>query len=149
MTKYARALLAIQDPQVVKVAEELIGKLSDAQRVDTTYWFVYEHPFLTQVGSPNMTYLLENAERFQKSIGEERVNEKIATAFDLQLTNMITGRDRQSGVDAIDRVEDVYKRQGWGDKSLTKHCWTRWRMLRYVLTWIDEWLLNAGKNRAT
>ncbi|MFR4036968.1 MAG: thioredoxin domain-containing protein [Butyricimonas faecalis] len=32
LTKYARALLAIQDPQVVKVAEELIGKLSDAQR---------------------------------------------------------------------------------------------------------------------
>lgn len=52
-----------------------------------------------------MEYLLANAERFQKSIGAERVNEKIATAFDLQLTNMITGRDRQSGMEAIDKVE--------------------------------------------
>lgn len=120
LTKYARALLAIQDPQVVKVAEELIGKLSDAQRVDTAYWFIYEHPFLTQVGSPNMTYLLKNTERFQKSIGEERVNEKIATAFDLQLTNMITGRDRQSGVDAIDRVESEMEKYKFPSKARLK-----------------------------
>lgn len=105
LTNYARALLAADDPLVTKVTEELMAQLDDAQRVDTVYWFIYEHPFLTQVGSPNMEYLLANTSRFQKSIGEERVNEKIATAFDLQLTNMITGRDRQSGVEAIDKVE--------------------------------------------
>ena len=48
---------------------------------------------------------MANAGLFRESIGAERVNEKIATAFDLQLTNMITGRDRQSGVEAIDKVE--------------------------------------------
>ena len=33
------------------------------------------------------------------------MNEKIATAFDVKLTNMITGRDKQSGVEAIDAIE--------------------------------------------
>ena len=105
LANYARALLAVDDPKVLEVAEVLIKGLSDEQRVDSAYWFVYEHPALTPVGSPNMEYLLANAVRFQKSVGEERVNEKIATAFDLKLTNMITGRDKQSGVEAIDAIE--------------------------------------------
>lgn len=105
LAKYAKALLAVDDQKVFEVADLLLKNLSDAQRVDTAYWFVYEHPALTPVGSPNMEYLLANAVRFQKSVGEERVNEKIATAFDVKLTNMITGRDKQSGVEAIDAIE--------------------------------------------
>lgn len=105
LAKYAKALLTIDDPKVLEIAGLLIENLNDAQRVDTTFWFVYEHPALTPVGSPNMEYLLANAARFQKSVGEERVNEKIATAFDVKLTNMITGRDRQSGLEAIDAIE--------------------------------------------
>jgi len=67
-----------------------------------------------------MEYLLANAERFQKSIGAERVNEKIATAFDLQLTNMITGRDRQSGMEAIDKVEKEMEKYEFPSKSRLK-----------------------------
>ena len=120
LVKYARALLAVDDPLTVQVANELISKLNDLQRVDSVYWFIYEHPVLTQVGSPNMEYLLANAERFQKSIGAERVNEKIATAFDLQLTNMITGRDRQSGMEAIDKVEKEMEKYEFPSKSRLK-----------------------------
>ena len=120
LVKYARALLAVDDPLTVQVANELISKLNDSQRVDSAYWFIYEHPVLTQVGSPNMEYLLANAERFQKSIGAERVNEKIATAFDLQLTNMITGRDRQSGMEAIDKVEKEMEKYEFPSKSRLK-----------------------------
>ncbi|MCB6973890.1 MULTISPECIES: thioredoxin family protein [Butyricimonas] len=105
LANYARALLAVDDVKVLEVADVLLKGLNDEQRVDTAYWFIYEHPALTPVGSPNMNYLLAHASRFQKSIGEECVNEKIATAFDLKLTNMITGRDRQSGVAAIDAIE--------------------------------------------
>ena len=122
LVKYARALLAVDDPLTVQVANELISKLNDSQRVDSAYWFIYEHPVLTQVGSPNMEYLLANAERFQKSIGAERVNEKIATAFDLQLTNMITGRDRQSGMEAIDKVEKEMEKYEFPSKSRLKLC---------------------------
>ena len=120
LVKYTRALLAVDDPLTVQVANELISKLNDLQRVDSVYWFIYEHPVLTQVGSPNMEYLLANAERFQKSIGAERVNEKIATAFDLQLTNMITGRDRQSGMEAIDKVEKEMEKYEFPSKSRLK-----------------------------
>ncbi len=120
LVKYTRALLAVDDPLTVQVANELISKLNDSQRVDSAYWFIYEHPVLTQVGSPNMEYLLANAERFQKSIGAERVNEKIATAFDLQLTNMITGRDRQSGMEAIDKVEKEMEKYEFPSKSRLK-----------------------------
>ena len=120
LVKYARALLAVDDPLTVQVANELISKLNDSQRVDSAYWFIYEHPVLTQVGSPNMEYLLANAERFQKSIGAERVNEKIAIAFDLQLTNMITGRDRQSGMEAIDKVEKEMEKYEFPSKSRLK-----------------------------
>ncbi len=120
LVKYARALLAVDDPLTVQVANELISKLNDSQRVDSAYWFIYEHPVLTQVGSPNMEYLLANTERFQKSIGAGRVNEKIATAFDLQLTNMITGRDRQSGVEAIDKVEKEMEKYEFPSKSRLK-----------------------------
>ena len=120
LVKYARALLAVDDPLTVQVANELISKLNDSQRVDSAYWFIYEHPVLTQVGSPNMEYLLANAERFQKSIGAERVNEKIATAFDLQLTNMITVRDRQSGMEAIDKVEKEMEKYEFPSKSRLK-----------------------------
>lgn len=112
LAKYAKALLAINDPKVLEVAKLLIESLSDEQRVDTAYWFVYEHPELTPVGSPNMEYLLVNTARFQKSVGEERVNEKIATAFDVKLTNMITRRDRQSGIEevnAITKEMEAYK----------------------------------------
>ena len=120
LVKYARALLAVDDPLTVQVANELISKLNDSQRVDSAYWFIYEHPVLTQVGSPNMEYLLANTERFQKSIGAGRVNEKIATAFDLQLTNMITGRDRQSGMEAIDKVEKEMEKYEFPSKSRLK-----------------------------
>lgn len=120
ISEIACALLAVDDPLTVQVANELISKLNDLQRVDSVYWFIYEHPVLTQVGSPNMEYLLANAERFQKSIGAERVNEKIATAFDFQLTNMITGRDRQSGVEAIDKVEKEMEKYEFPSKSRLK-----------------------------
>lgn len=105
LAAYARALLAIDDPRAKPVADELIAGLSDEQRVDSAYWFVYEDAALSPVGSPNMEYLLANASRFQKSVGAERVNEKIATAFDQQLTNVLTGRDRKATLATVERVE--------------------------------------------
>ena len=105
MARYVRALLAIGDPRAKAVADDLIAALPDGQRTDTAYWFVYEDAALSPIGSPNMDYLLRNAARFQKSVGTERVNEKIATAFDQQLTNVLTGRDRQATLATVDRVE--------------------------------------------
>ena len=120
LVNYAKALLAVDDRKVFEVVDVLLKDLNDEQRVDTAYWFVYEHPALTQVGSPNMEYLLANAARFQKSVGEERVNEKIATAFDVKLTNMITGRDRQSGVEAIDAIEEEMEGYKFPSKARLK-----------------------------
>jgi putative disulphide-isomerase len=120
LANYARALLAVDDQKVFEVADLLLENLNDEQRVDTAYWFVYEHRALTPVGSPNMEYLLANAVRFQKSVGEERVNEKIATAFDVKLTNMITGRDKQSGVEAIDAIEKEMEGYKFPSKSRLK-----------------------------
>lgn len=117
LVNYAKALLAVDDCKVFEVADALLKDLNDEQRVDTAYWFIYEHPAVTPDGSPNMKYLLANVARFQKSVGEERVNEKIATAFDLKLTNIITGRDRQSGVEAIDAIEKEMERYNFPSKT--------------------------------
>lgn len=101
LASYVWALAEVGDPRAVSVADSLIADLSDGQRVDSAYWFVYADGTLSPTGSPRVDYLLRNVERFQKSVGVDRV----ATVLDRLLVEILSGKNGHPSVEMIDAIE--------------------------------------------
>lgn len=47
MVKYLKMLIRYYDPAMEAVAAELINTLSDKEKVEEAYWFVFSNPKLT------------------------------------------------------------------------------------------------------
>lgn len=59
MVKYLKMLIRYYDPAMEAVAAELINTLSDKEKVEEAYWFVFSNPKLTPEGSANEAWLLK------------------------------------------------------------------------------------------
>ena len=77
MVKYLKMLIRYYDPAMEAVAAELINTLSDKEKVEEAYWFVFSNPKLTPEGSANEAWLLKNHKRFNKTVGKEKVEQEL------------------------------------------------------------------------
>ena len=56
---------------------------------------------LSPVGSPFMDFLFSHFEQFTRSMGEEKVLNRIAEAFEIKLRDMIRGREPMDDLDKV------------------------------------------------
>lgn len=67
---YLKALEATKQYEKAKaVTTDLMKSLGDGQKSYITYWFLYENPEISPVGSENINYLLSHVDNFRKSVG--------------------------------------------------------------------------------
>ena len=116
LLKYTKALIVAGDPDKAKtVAQDIIAALEDSQKCTEPYWFIYEDASLSPIGSGNMNYFLRHAAQFREGVGVEKVDKKLASLFDLQLEDMIRGRNATAtlaDVESIQKALDAYKLTG-------------------------------------
>lgn len=116
LLKYTKALITACDLDKAKaVALDIITSLEDSQKCTEPYWFIYEDASLSPIGSGNMAYLLKHTDQFRKGVGVEKVDKKLASLFDLQLEEMMRGRNASATVVDVEGVRkdlDAYKLTG-------------------------------------
>ena len=67
------------------------------------------------MGSGNMNYFLKHTEQFREGVGVEKVDKKLASLFDLQLEEIIRGKNATAtlaDVEDIQKTLDAYKLTG-------------------------------------
>ena len=107
---YLKALEATKQYDKAKmVTVDLMKNLSDSQKSYATYWFLYENPEISPVGSENINYLLSHVDNFRKGVGIEPVNAKLTSMFETQLEDMIRGRNKTTDIADVEAVEKNLK----------------------------------------
>ena len=107
---YLKALEATKRYDKAKVVTvDLMKNLSDSQKSYATYWFLYENPEISPVGSENINYLLSHVDDFRKNVGIEPVNAKLVSIFENQLEDMIRGRNKTTDIADVEAVEKNLK----------------------------------------
>ena len=92
---YLKALEATKQYDKAKeVSAELMKNLNDSEKSYATYWFLYENPNISPMGSDNMNYLLGHVDNFRKGVGVEPVNAKLTSIFETQLEDIIRGKNK-------------------------------------------------------
>lgn len=116
LLKYTKALVAAGEMARAKaIALDIITSLEDDQKCTEAYWFIYETPGLSPIGSGNVAYLKKHVEQFRKNVGAERVDKRLADMFALQLEGVIRGKDKnvkEENIVAFKEMLDVYKLSG-------------------------------------
>lgn len=84
-----------------EVCEVLFKLLPDAEKAKPEYWFIYDSEMLAPVSSSAMDYLLSHFKQFRETVGEERILNRISSAFELKLVSMLSGREKINNLDKM------------------------------------------------
>lgn len=102
LTDYLKALLtASMNEKAKEVCVSLFKVLPDTEKSNREYWFIFKDQALSPVGSPFMDFLFSHFEQFTRSMGEEKVLNRIAEAFEIKLRDMIRGREPMDDLDKV------------------------------------------------
>lgn len=102
---YTRSLASLYSPEAPKVAAELLQSLSDEEKVTEPYWFIFESRRLSPKGSEGEKYLLANRERFNATVGREKVDKYLCAVFRQKLKRILTGSDAKTTVKDLDEMK--------------------------------------------
>ena len=105
LANYANALISTYSADAGKVARELYQSLSDDEKVNETYWFLFENPELAPEGSEAANYLLANRERFNQTIGKEKIDQRLSAGYQQKLMAILFGRDSKTTAKELDQMK--------------------------------------------
>ena len=109
LEKALEGFTSVRDPQTQEVVAQLVGQLSDKEKTSPDYWFIYATDLLDTIGSANEKYLFENASRFRKNIGAEKVDPVLERHYYERLMNIIRLKE-EIGVKDMDRMAKQIKK---------------------------------------
>lgn len=89
----------IRDPETQASIIRLAGQLSDKEKTSPDYWFIYAIDLLDTVGSKSEQYLFDNAARFRRNIGRDKVDPVLARHYTARLINIVGLKDDISAGD--------------------------------------------------
>ena len=108
LMKYIEALVQACDVEKAKgIAQEVLVSLDDDEKCSAPYWFIYENRELSPVGSGNMVYLLKHVEKFRQGVGVEKVDAAVAGLFEMQLEDILRGRNRNATLADVGDAEKL------------------------------------------
>lgn len=105
LANYVQMLVATYGKNADVVANELFQRLNDEEKVSEDYWFLYTNASLAPAGSATYNYLLNNRDKFVKSLGEEVVEQHFIKLYNTRLDKVINARPGSIKVDSIDRLK--------------------------------------------
>ena len=105
LANYVQMLVATYGKNADVVANELFQRLNDEEKVSEDYWFLYTNASLAPAGSAAYNYLLNNRDKFVKSLGEEVVEQHFIKLYNTRLDKVINARPGSIKVDSIDRLK--------------------------------------------
>ena len=106
LMKYIEALVQSCDIDKARgISQDVLASLDDDEKCSAAYWFIYENRELSPVGSGNTMYLLKHVDRFRKGVGVEKVDAAVAGLFEVQLEDIIRGRNKNATLADIEAAE--------------------------------------------
>ena len=114
LTNYLKALLrASMSSKAQEVCASLLDVLPAQEKSNRDYWFIFSDQMLSPAGSPSMDYLFSHFDQFTRSLGEEKVLNRISEALDIKLRDIIRGRE----IEDLDKVTEQMKPHHFNSRS--------------------------------
>ena len=102
LSRYIQSLLSIYEESKAKeVSAVLLRLLDESEKVDSSYWFVFQSPVLTKKGTDQFKYLIDHREEFIQSLGKQKVDDKLYAVYYNQLSYILKGYDKKSTVEEV------------------------------------------------
>jgi len=109
LVEYVKVLVRSCDVEKARnVAQELLASLDDEEKCSEPYWFIYQSLDLSPIGSGNMVYLLKHVNQFREGVGVEKVDSVIAILFEVQLEDILRGRNRDATLADVEASEKMF-----------------------------------------
>lgn len=105
MAKYVRMLVSGYDRKASTVADELFRSLSEEERVSTDYWFLFSNKRLAPKGSAAYNYLMDNRDKFAKSLGKKVVEQYFSNMYNAHMDRVINANPGSIKMDSINRLK--------------------------------------------
>lgn len=105
MAEYVKSLNGQYSTDAPKVAAELYQLLNDEEKVSEDYWFLFENAELAPEGSAQALYLLANRDKFNQSIGKEKVDKCLSGSYAKKLNMIVYGRDTSATAKSLDQMK--------------------------------------------
>ena len=107
---YLQALLKVSDVRGVReVAALLTVQLTDAEKVESSCWVLFDNNDLAPFGSVNYHFLLENRKQFHQQVGKEKVDARLANLYAGVLSSIVWGRDTKTTLEEIGKIERILR----------------------------------------
>lgn len=87
------------------VAQLIFNSLSEEEKSLKENWMLYENQRLSPPGSDIETYLLSNFEAFRKTVGIEKVDNRIYDPYRTILLDVISGKNKTLSISEINQLE--------------------------------------------
>jgi len=84
-----KSFTSIRDPKTQEVLARLEEQLTDEEKIQPEYWFIYEIDLLNTIGSKNEQFLFDNAAKFRQNIGFSKVDPILERHYKARLMNII------------------------------------------------------------
>ena len=105
VAQYVKCLSKMYSAEAPKVAAELYRSLNDDEKVSNDYWFLFESNELAPDDSEAAKYLVANREKFNQSIGKEKVDKRLSKGFEQKLMMILYGRDTKTTAKELDQMK--------------------------------------------
>ena len=105
LADYVKSLSSLYSTDAKKVADELYGLLTDDEKASQDYWFLFDNDDLVPEGSEGMKYLLANREKFNQSIGKEKVDKRLSKGYEKKIMMILYGRDTKTTAKELDQMK--------------------------------------------
>ncbi len=110
LSRYIQSLLSIYEENKAKeVSAVLLGLLDESEKVDSSYWFIFESPALTKKGTDHFKYLVDHREEFIRSLGKTKVDNKLYAVYYNQLSYILKGYDKKSTIEDVVNMKNEIK----------------------------------------
>lgn len=107
LAKYLEQLLAVSEMARMRdVAGILENSLTDEEKVCPEFWALFNNDDLARLNSANSDFLYKNRERFYKSVGRKKVEERFIQLYSAALSSVVWGRNTECSVENIRKMKE-------------------------------------------
>lgn len=105
MVQYFKVLEDLRAKETLnKVADQLYKSLSDEEKMTEKYWFLFTNDNLS-CSAEARQYLLDNREKFNQSIGQEKIDQRLGAGVQGKLIQIFSGRDKVTTLQDLDQMK--------------------------------------------
>ena len=109
LLQYAQTLNQLYDPKAKEVVDELLKVATDEEKSSEAYWFIFGSSELSPKDSEAAKFLMANRDKFNETIGKEKVDNRLSEGLFREILTVIAGRGQKIDAKRLNAIGQEIK----------------------------------------